>query len=218
MIVEQIAPAPAPVAIAVPLTRRRESSARPGPIGKWNDERLVEACLERDQRAWAVLIGRYKNLIYSFPRNYGADRDDAADVFQLVCADLFVSLPRLRQHASLRSYIGTLAAHQAYQWKRRHLARVKLEAGDTGAQLECAAAAPSALLEGAEREQAVREAIEQLPRRSRELVRLLFFEDPPVPYDSVADRLGMTPGSVRWMRARSLRKLETILERIGVAE
>jgi RNA polymerase sigma factor (sigma-70 family) len=207
-----------PAVLDVPAAARRERPTRSGPIGKWPDEHLVAACLEGDQRAWAMLIARYKNLIYSFPRNYGADRDDAADVFQLVCADLFIELPKLRRHGSVRSWIGTVAAHHAYRWKRRHLARVRVERGEADDQLDRAAVMPSVMLERAGREQAVRDAIEQLPRRCREVVRMLFFEEPPVPYHMVADRLGMTPGSVRWMRARSLKKLETILERSGVAE
>ena len=52
--------------------------------GQTSDARLVEACLEGDQRAWDTLIGKYEKLIYAIPRKYHATPDDAADIFQAV--------------------------------------------------------------------------------------------------------------------------------------
>jgi len=52
-----------------------------------SDESLVALCLKSDQQAWADLIDKYKNLIYSIPIKLGM-YDDAADIFQSVCVDL----------------------------------------------------------------------------------------------------------------------------------
>ena len=40
---------------------------RSEPGAAWTDSRLVRACLDGDERAWAALIAKYKNLIYSIP-------------------------------------------------------------------------------------------------------------------------------------------------------
>lgn len=180
------------------------------PHAAWCDERLVEACLSGDQRAWEALIHRYKRLIYSFPRRYGATPPDAADVFQLVCAELFSALPRLRRHLSLRAWIMTVSSHQAYHWKRRHLRRAQREQ-EVDAVVLGVPDPPSATLEASEEAAAVRAAVAQLPERDRALVQLLFYEDPPVPYHDVAARLGLAIGSIGLVRARCLRKLERIL-------
>jgi len=180
------------------------------------DERLVERCLASDQQAWALLVARYKTLIYSFARRYGADRTDSADVFQAVCAELFTSLPRLRQHGCLRAWIMTVSAHQSYQWKRREIKRSYREGEEFRANdMSVHSAAPDQL-EQLEREQLVREAVAELPERCQELVRMLFFSDPPVPYATVAQQLGMADGSVCFIRARCLRKLEQILRKAGI--
>lgn len=180
------------------------------PAADWSDERLVEACLCGNQAAWDLLIKRYRKLILSFPRKYGAAPDDAADVFQAVCLELFVALPSLRQREAVKTWIATVSAHQAYRWKRRHLTRAKNEepreaealgrlgqqAGDHGQ---------------AARLNQVRAAVAQLPKQYRGVIESLFFEEPPMPYQAVAERLGVAPGSVSFLRARGLRKLEQIL-------
>jgi RNA polymerase sigma factor (sigma-70 family) len=200
------------------LRRDRAYAPSADEAGEWTDQLLVEACVAGDQRAWAMLIGRYKNLIYSFPRRYGAGAADAADVFQLVCAELFRALPRLRSHQSLRAWIMTVASHQSYQWKRRHVQRARREGEDADSVAEIVAIGPVETLERTERERTIREAIAQLPPRCRELVRMLFYADPPVPYDRVAGQLGLAIGSIGLTRARCLKKLEALLEGSGVVE
>jgi RNA polymerase sigma factor (sigma-70 family) len=182
------------------------------PVSEWSDPQLVRACLEGDQAAWAGLIRRYQNLIYFFPRRYGASASDAADVFQLVCSELFVALPQLRDHESLRAWIMSVSAHQAYHWKRSHVKRVLREGDDPETVAHLLVTPPSNELEESQRDDAVRGAIEQLPPRCRELVKMLFYQDPPVPYQTVATKLGLATGSIGLTRSRCLKKLERILE------
>ena len=113
-----------------PLRVLAGSAVIPTPTAEQSDQQLVQACLGGDQSAWAALIRRYQNVVYFFARRYGASATDAADVFQLVCAEIFVSLPRLRNQASLRSWIMTVSARQAYHWKRGHLKRAQREGAD----------------------------------------------------------------------------------------
>ena len=58
-----------------------------------------------------------------------------------------------------------------------------------------------------EREQQVRNAVAQLSNQHRTLIECLFFQEPPLPYQAVAQLLGVAPGSVPFLRARSLKEL-----------
>lgn len=193
----------------------RTAEAGPGPLVlvtvASTDEQLVHACLDGDQRAWTLLITRYKPLILSFPRRYGARAQDAADIFQFVCTELFLALPRLRKPESLRSWLMTVAAHEAHHWKRRQMHRLQGETADAARSDTQRVPSHAQLLEYAERDQRVRDAIAQLPARSRALVQLLFFEDPPTPYAEVAQRLGLSNGSVPAIRDRCLKRLRRLL-------
>ena len=63
----------------------------------WPDRRLVEECLSGNESAWAALVDKYKNLIYSIPVRWGFSQDDATDIFQSVAARLLSELSRLRE-------------------------------------------------------------------------------------------------------------------------
>ena len=76
------------------------------------------------------------------------------------------------------------------------------------------AAAPEVLQE-LQQEQIVRDAVDQLPPRCAEMVRLLFFEQPPLPYAEVAKRLGLAVGSIGFIRGRCLTRLHKILMEMG---
>jgi DNA-directed RNA polymerase specialized sigma24 family protein len=66
-----------------------------------------------------------------------------------------------------------------------------------------------------EQEQIVREVVGQLTPRHQELVRLLFFEQPALPYTEVARRLGLATGSIGFIRGRCLEKLRKALSEYG---
>jgi RNA polymerase sigma factor (sigma-70 family) len=75
---------------------------------------------------------------------------------------------------------------------------------------------PDAQIEILQREQRIREAVSRLPERCRQLVRMLFYEDPPLPYAEVAKRLGLAVGSIGLTRSRCLKKLEAGLVEAGL--
>jgi len=185
------------------------------PSADWSNTRLVAQCLAGDDRAWNLLLDRYKNLIYAIPLRYGAPPQDAADIFQAVCLDLFNELPRLRDAEALQGWLVRVTAHKCYHWKRRAIA----QNGDLGEEqlenvtrFEPIAADVMAELE---REQMVREAITALPERCRTMIEMLFFESPPVPYEDVARRLSLAKGSIGFIRGRCLKRLKKILEQKG---
>jgi len=173
------------------------------------DERLVQGCLEGDQQAWGRLIDKYKRLIFSIPFKYGASAEDAADVFQAVCIEVFNCLPQLKNASSLRSWLITVAVRQSYRWKQKQSNHVELDAMEPELAEEIATA-PETMVQ-LQQEQIVRDVVNQLPPRCAELVKMLFFEQPPLPYTEVARRLGLATGSIGFVRGRCLERLRKIL-------
>lgn len=185
-----------------------------GPAVTWSDRRLIRACLSGHEDAWSTLIAKYKNLIYSIPLKYGATPQDAADIFQAVCLELFSELPRLRKPDSLRSWLITVAAHQSFHWSRRVRRRAEDELTDLEAE-KLGVDPPAELIAQVEREQQLREAVAALPARCQEMIRLLFYHQPPLSYREVAERLGLATGSIGFIRGRCLKRLERALEKWG---
>ena len=193
--------------IAAKLQRKKQS--------QWTDERLVSECLNGNQEAWSALIDKYKNLIYSVPiklRMY----DDAPDIFQAVCVDLLAGLKQVREPRALPKWLMKATYHKCLQFRRKAENNVSLtnEAGEE-LPLISEQPLPERMMAELEKEQMVRDTISQLNARCAEMVRLLFYENPPRPYQEVARKLDIATGSIGFIRGRCLKKLKKQLEELG---
>jgi len=187
------------------------------PQESWSDERLVKECVAGNEDAWRALIERYKKLVYSIPGKLGLSPSDASDVFQQVCLQLISSLPTLREPKSLPGWIVKVTAHRCFLMRARdqHMKSVDLDA--YGEDIPTMGALPDRLLDELEQEQTLRAELSQLPPRCRELIRMLFYEAPPRPYEEVAKSLGLATGSIGFIRMRCLQRLRNRLDRKGFA-
>ena len=180
------------------------------------DEQLIKQCLKGNQAAWSALIDKYKNLIYSIPVKMGM-YDDAADIFQAVCLDLLSDLPRLREPRALPKWLMQACYHKCLQYRRKSeklRAASESDAEDIPTDAEHASL-PDHMLCELEKEQIVRDALIELSPRCERMVRMLFFENPPRPYQEIARELNVATGSIGFIRGRCLDKLKKQLEKMG---
>jgi RNA polymerase sigma factor (sigma-70 family) len=181
----------------------------------WPDERLVRECCKGNQEAWSALIEKYKNLIFSIPIKFGLSRDDAADVFQTVCVELLAGLPNLREAKALPKWLMQTSYHQCLRWKRNRLNLLDDAHGIEETLAGSPEELPEEMFNQLQREQNVREAMTALSPRCNQMVAMLFFEDPPRPYEEIAKQLQLATGSIGFIRGRCLKKLRQLLEEKG---
>lgn len=180
----------------------------------WPDARLVRECLRGNDAAWSALIDKYKRLIFSIPVKYGLSVDDSADIFQSVCAELLTELPKLRKPRALPKWIMQVTAHQCFRHKRQSQ-RTETRASDDESFDSSLPAEAESILREAESEQLLRDALSGLPVRCRRLIEMLFFEEPPRPYQQLATELGLSTGSIGFIRQRCLERLRKRLDEAG---
>jgi RNA polymerase sigma factor (sigma-70 family) len=181
-----------------------------------SDECLVALCLKGDQQAWADLVDKYKNLIYSIPIKLGM-YDDAADIFQSVCVDLLSDLPRLREPKALPKWLMQVCYHKCLEHRARAKKQIQLEDEDAEnlPADQSPLSLPEEMLVQLQQEQMVRDVVCGLSQRCERMVRMLFFETPPRPYQEVAKELGIATGSIGFIRGRCLGQLKKQLEKMG---
>ena len=184
--------------------------AKECPSTQWCDHDLVAACLAGDERAWAALIEKYKNLVYSAPVKYRMQADDAADLFQSVWAEALLHLPSLRDVGALRCWLIRIALNKCYEWKRRQKREPQSESEYVPDIADPQPWLP--VLAGQQELERLHRALATLPERCQTMIRLLFFSEPPTPYAEVASRLGLAVGSIGFIRGRCLQKLRRALE------
>jgi RNA polymerase sigma factor (sigma-70 family) len=203
--------------------------ARIGATKQFSDSHLVQKCLKGDEAAWAALIGKYKNLIFSIPMRYGFSEEDSADIFQAVCIDLLTELPRLREPNALAGWLIQVARNKCFHRKKSQQSQrlqenvqeqVQESSHDKVQEIKdshshASPAEPERLLAQLEQEQVLHEALLGLSPRCRQLVHMLFFEMPVRPYQEVAKELDLATGSIGFIRRRCLDKLRLRLEQLG---
>lgn len=178
---------------------------------------MCAECLAGSEDAWAALLARYQNLIYSIPLKFHLNEDEAAEIFQAVALDLFTGLGRLREREKLKSWLISVTRHRCIRYKENRKAEPlsweELEQGASEVP-DDRKHAERWLLE-LDEESAVREAVAGLPARCRDLIRWLFYSDEPPSYEAVAGRLGVAKNSIGFIRDRCLQKLRRHLEENG---
>lgn len=177
-----------------------------------SDSQLVSASLRGSEDAWAHLVRRYQRLVLSVARSHRLNRDDCGEVFAAVFAELWRALPEMEQPDQIRPWLVTVTRRQSWKQIQYHRRWVPMADSENGEHSADPAPLGEALLLQAEREQAMRRALEQLPPRCRQLMEWLFFTDPPPDYREIGKRLGLAPNSVGFIRGRCLHKLRRALE------
>lgn len=192
----------------------REAIARNTPK---SDRELVDGCLKRREQDWNLLVDKYKNLVFSIPIRYGFSRDDAADIFQSVCLELIQELPKLRDPEALPKWLMQVTAHKCFHYKKQQGRMVSRD--DEGVDVPEASIPAEAELNirEFEEEQLLRNALAELPPRCRELIHMLFYEQPKRPYQEVAASLGLATGSIGLLRQKCLDHLKKRLDSLGFA-
>jgi len=178
---------------------------------------LVRRSLNGDDVAWARLVDRYQNLVYSIPRRMGLGADDAEDVFQGTFLALHRHLDRLDHPATIAKWLSVTASRECFKIKRlkgRH-ATEQLE-GRTLEELvadeEASAEANAVMSVEAD---SVRSALTLISEKCRQLLSLLYMSSDPS-YQVIVEETGMAMGSIGPTRARCLEKLRSILAKSGV--
>src|SRR5687768_11069052 len=189
-----------------------------GDYPKQNDRELIADCIKGVPDAWALLLARYQRLMYSIPIKMGLSPNDAADVFQAVCLKLLENMANLRHKDRISSWLTVTTRRESWrvaaQKKREHV--TSLYDRDEAATLLSEQPSPNVPLdrelEAIELQQLVRDAVERLPDRCRELIKLLFYHEGDFSYVEIARHLGIPRTSMGPTRARCLAKLKKILE------
>jgi RNA polymerase sigma factor (sigma-70 family) len=187
-----------------------------------DDAAVVARCRAGDAEAWALLVARYQRLVYAIATRMGLDSHMAADVFQTVFARLVEHLPRIAEPERLQAWIVTTAKREGLLQRRRGQRTVSMtrdgddDGGGDGAapdwDLADEALLPEDQLGELQQVNRLRLALEQLDRRCRDLLRLLFVDAEAAPaYDEVARRMDMPVGSIGPTRARCLAKLRQLV-------
>ncbi len=186
------------------------------------DKYLVERILNRnDQLAYATLMNKYKKAVYFTVLKMVSNKDDAEDLTMQAFTKAFRSLDKYDNSYAFSTWLFRIASNNAIDHlRKRRLSTTSLDVnifeddGDQGASVSTTlvdekADPEEAMLKG-QRSAIMREVINSLDDKYKELINLYYFEE--LKYEEIADQLQIPLGTVKVRLSRAKDFLAKLLD------
>jgi RNA polymerase sigma-70 factor, ECF subfamily len=181
-----------------------------------DQERLIRSLQRRDEAAFARMVREYQDRVFALVFRMLGDRAEAEDVSQEVFVTVFKAIDSFRGESQFSTWLFRIAANHCRNrlryLSRRHYHRGQslddMHEGEYPEQLSEQVPRPDRILEGAQLERAIQDALNALDEDQRLIVVLRDIEH--LSYGEIAQILDVAEGTVksRLFRARlALREL-----------
>jgi len=162
---------------------------------------LIRRSRTGDDRAFAALSHKYKNLVYKTAYLMLGDADEAEDVLQEVFVQVYKSLPTYQpSKGAFTTWLHRITVNCCLNWRRKRRFFVPLD------KVRISAPSP----EGRMEEEAVWQAVSRLSGKLRAVVVLRYYWG--LPYAEIAHILDIPLGTVKSRLNLALRTLRKELE------
>ena len=169
---------------------------------------LLARVNEGDEGAWNELVQRYAGLVWSVARSFRLSSATTDDVVQTVWLRLTEYSSRIREPERLAAWLATATRNEALRAIRGQQ-RVVPHSGFAESSEPTSRSIEDVITDDVTL-RAVLQAFNELSATDQQLLRLLCTV-PPLDYQTIADILGRSIGSIGPSRARCLDKLRRLL-------
>jgi len=169
---------------------------------------LLERVNDGDEQAWNEIVGRFAGLVWSVARSFRLPSASTDDVVQTVWLRLAEYSDRIREPDRLASWLATATRNEALRTIKGH--QRLIPQSDIAEASEPTSRSIEDIITDDVTLRAVLQAFDRLPASDQQLLRLLCTV-PPLDYQTIAEILGRSIGSIGPSRARSLDKLRRLL-------
>jgi RNA polymerase sigma-70 factor (ECF subfamily) len=180
------------------------------------DEHIVERALTGDADAFGEIVRRWERRIFSLTYGMLGREEDARDATQETFLAAFRNIRTFRGEAKVSSWLHRIAVNQCITKQRR--AKVRGEAALEDEQEKNSAPfaipnehLPARIVEGREKVDAVRRAVNSLPLELRQVVVMKEFEE--LTFRQIAEILELPLSTVKSRLYTAFRQLEMRLQR-----
>ncbi len=185
-----------------------------------DDEKLVVLSQGGSEGAYAVLVERYSDYVFTIAARILGDDEDAYDAAQEAFVRAYRAIGRFRGDAKFSSWLYRIATNRALthlKRRRKRAPEVDIDAGphiESAIDVEPTRTRPDQLVIDAEFRAQVRGAVTKLPDQYRTVITLFYLEQRS--YKEVADVLGLPMGTLKTHLHRGRTMLRKIISEQNV--
>jgi len=181
------------------------------------DEMIIDRVLHGEHNAYALLVDKYKDRVFSLVLGIVKERTVAEDLAQEVFVKAFTSLKKFRRKSGFATWLYRIAYNTSVSETRKR--KIKLKPFDE--QIEIAGG-----LEANEqqetadvqnmRQKLLKRALSELPAEDKLILMLYYFEEKTV--EEISSTSGLTASNVKVRLFRIRNKLKEAIDRLGKTE
>lgn len=169
-----------------------------------SDHELVKRAVENsDQAAYAALMARYRDSIYYMFVKMVGNKDDAEDLTIETFGKAFKSLPNYQPNFAFSTWLYRIATNNGIDFLRRKKQQIfsidnTIEGKDGDeikVDIRSQSPDPEEALIREQKKEVLRQFVEQLKPRYRQLIELRYYED--LSYEEIAERLNLPLGTIK---------------------
>ena len=175
-----------------------------------NDQKYIDAILNGDANAFAVLVERYKDLVFTLALRMLKHREETEEVSQDSFIKIYKSLNKFKGDSKFSTWIYKVTYNTCLdriKKNKRHHNTVTINEYTEHHVKTLDNALDK--MEAHERNQAIQYCLNLLPSDDSAILNLFYFEE--LSLEEIAKVVGLKPNNVKVKLFRSRKKLATIL-------
>lgn len=176
-----------------------------------DDQFYINKILNGETNAFAILVDRYKNLVFTLTLQMLKNREEAEEAAQDTFIKVYKSLSMFKGDSKFSTYIYKVAYNSCLDRIKKNKKQLKEVSIDkfTEHQVKTIDNALNALTE-AEYKQSIKDCIDLLPEMDGFLLTLYYFEE--LSLDEIATVVNLEANNIKVKLFRSRKKLMTIFK------
>ena len=183
---------------------------------------LVKAALAGDQRAYAELLGRYRDAVFFLLLKMVHSKDDAEDLTMEAFGKAFKKLDQYTPEFAFSTWLFKIATNNCIDFLRRKKNKntvsidkpiVQEEGNDLTRSLKADDLDPEEVMLNKQKSEMLHLIVDKLKPRYKQLVELRYFEE--LAYEEIAQKLNLPLGTVKAQLFRARDLLLNIVKETG---
>ena len=177
-----------------------------------SDQHYIDKILQGDANAFAVLVDRYKNMIFTLALKMIKNREEAEEVAQDTFIKAYNSLTKFKGDSKFSTWIYRVAYNTCLdRLKKNKKEDNNISIDEFSAHLIKTMDNALSALEDNERKQTIQHCLNLLPREENFLLTLFYFEDQSL--EEIGKIMSINANNVKVKLFRSRQKLAVILKK-----
>jgi RNA polymerase sigma factor (sigma-70 family) len=176
-----------------------------------DDQHYINLVMKGDTNAFAVLVDRYKDMVFTLSLKMLKGREEAEEVSQDTFLKIYKSLNKFNGESKLSTWIYKVAFNTCLDRLKKNKRLQPFTGLDEFTEPE-ALSLMNVLdsIEDKERKQMIQDCMHSLPGEDSFLLTLYYFEEQSL--EEIAKIIGIAPNNVKIRLYRSRKKLASLLK------